>query len=293
MDIIGTGLSGLVGSRVVSLLSPKYSFTDLSKETGVDLLDFPQVRDIITGSCAPWVFHFAAYTNVQDAEAEKHRDKESISWKINVFGTENVVNICRDTGKKLLYISTDYVFDGTKDQYDEEDRPNPISWYGRTKYEGERLVRALGKESIIIRIANPYRSNPTGKMDFVHKMLERMRNGSEISSPTDQIFTPTYIDDLAIAIDMLVEAHTSGIFHVVSMDGITPYEAAKATATEFGFPDAHIKPVLYDQYFFGKALPPKHALLKHGKIDLYGIGLHTFQEGLHMVKQQEKEGRIV
>ncbi|MCJ7826336.1 NAD(P)-dependent oxidoreductase [Patescibacteria group bacterium] len=289
MDIIGTGLSGLVGSRVTSLLSGKFSFTDLSKETGIDLMDFPKVQKMITSSDSSWVFHFAAYTDVQGAEMEKAKGKKSISWQVNVRATENIVNICRDTGKKLLYISTDYVFDGTKEEYYEDDSPNPILWYGRTKYEGEKLVQTLGIGSLIVRIANPYRSNPVGKIDFVHKILERMNSGLEIQAPSDQLFCPTYIDDLAISLEKLISAEASGIYHVVSLTGITPYEAAKEIALEFGYKDALITPVSYTQYFSGKALPPRHTLLKHDKIDFLGVKLHTFQEGLHILKQQERK----
>ena len=289
MEIIGTGLSGLVGSRVTKLLSPRFTFTDLSKETGIDLLDFSKVREMISASHAPWVFHFAAYTDVQQAESEKAKGKESVSWKVNGGATENVMNICKETGKKLLYISTDYVFDGTKDEYDEDDVPNPISWYGQTKYEGEKLVQTLGDHSLIVRIANPYRSNPVGKMDFVHKMLERMNAGLEIQAPSDQLFCPTFVDDLASGLERLVASDANGIYHVVSATGITPYEAAKELALEFGYKDALITPVSYVQYFSGKALPPKQALLKHDKIDALGVRLHTFGEGLHGVKQQERK----
>ena len=289
MEIIGTGLSGLVGSRVTKLLSPGFAFIDLSKETGIDLLDFFKVREMISASHAPWVFHFAAYTDVQQAESEKAKGKESVSWKVNVGATENVMNICKETGKKLLYISTDYVFDGTKDEYDEDDVPNPISWYGQTKYEGEKLVQTLGTHSLVVRIANPYRSNPVGKMDFVHKMLERMNAGLEIQAPSDQLFCPTYIDDVASCLEKLVSTDAHGIYHVVSATGVTPYEAAKELALEFGYKDALITPVSYALYFSGKALPPKQALLKHDKIDALGVRLHTFSEGLHGVKQQERK----
>jgi dTDP-4-dehydrorhamnose reductase len=289
MDIIGTGLSGLVGSRITELLSSEFSFTDLSKETGVDLMDFSTIEKKIKESSASWVFHFAAYTNVQGAELEKEKGYESISWGVNVLATENIVNICRQTGKRLLYISTDYVFDGKKDAFFENDMPHPISWYGTTKYEGEKRVQTLGDKALIIRIANPYRSNPVGKMDFVHKMLERITINAEIQAPSDQIFCPTFIDDLGIVITKLIPLNTTGIYHVVSNEGISPFEAAKTVADVFGYPHAPITKTTYDQYFLGKALPPKQALLKHDKINASGIELRSFKEGLTIIKQQEKK----
>ncbi len=289
MDVLGTGLSGLVGSRIVTLLTPEFSFTDVSKETGVDLMNFPKVRAMVTQSPAAWIFHFAAYTDVQGAELEKEQGTKSISWGVNVQATENIVTLCRETGKRLLYISTDYVFDGTKDEYNEEDAPNPISWYGRTKYEGEKLVGTLGAHALIVRIANPYRGSPVGKMDFVHKMRERLGDGLEIQAPSDQIFCPTFIDDLASALKILMKGDQTGIFHVVSQGGITPFEAAQNVAREFDYSEALVRAVSYDQYFAGKALPPKRALLKHDKIDASGVHLSTFQEGLVRVRKQEGE----
>lgn len=289
MDIIGTGLSGLVGSRITSLLSSEFSFSDLSRETGVDIMDFPLIRERITASPAEWIFHFAAFTNVQGAEEEKEQGLKSVSWAVNVLATENLVNIAKDVGKNVLYISTDYVFDGIKKEYNEEDQPNPISWYGKTKYEGEKLVQSLGDHGLIIRIANPYRSNPVGKMDFVHKMKERMQDGLEVKAPNDQIFCPTFIDDLAVSLFTLVSQNASGVYHVVSSEGITPYEAAKTIAFEYGFEQASITPISYDQYFSGKALPPKQALLKHDKINASGVHLHSFSQGVQTIVQQESE----
>ena len=147
----------------------------------------------------------------------------------------------------------------------------------------------MGDHSLIVRIANPYRSNPVGKMDFVHKMLERMNAGLEIQAPSDQLFCPTYIDDLASGLEKFVSTDAHGIYHVVSATGITPYDAAKDLALEFGYNDALITPVSYTQYFSGKALPPKQALLKHDKIDALGVRLHAFDEGLREVKQQERK----
>lgn len=288
-SIIGTGLSGLVGSRVTELLSDVYSFTDLSRETGVDLMDFSSVRERITVSQSKWVFHFAAYTNVQGAEDEKDQKEKSVSWQVNVEATKNITDVCQRTGKRLLYISTDYVFDGTKDFYEEGDVPDPISWYGRTKYEGERKVMELGNRALIIRIATPYRSNPVGKIDFVHKIREKLEKNLPVQAPSDQIFCPTFIDDLATALSVLVAGNASGIYHVVARDAITPYEASVAIAACYGFPAALVETSSYEEYMKGRALPPKHANLKHDKIDALGVSLHTFPEGIRIVKDQEEK----
>lgn len=100
MNILGTGLSGLVGSRIVELLAAQHTFEDLSLETGVDITDYRSVNSRIESSKAGWVFHFAAYTDVQGAEKEKSLGKESPAWKINVLATENIAQACKKTGKK-------------------------------------------------------------------------------------------------------------------------------------------------------------------------------------------------
>src|SRR3972149_3124713 len=136
MNILGTGLSGLVGSRVVELLSDEFSFTNLSKETGIDITDSQKLTAEIINSRATWVFHFAAYTDVDGAESQRALSVSSQAWKVNVLATETVVQVWREYHKRLLYISTDYVFDGKKESYTEESAPAPQGWYAVTKYEG-------------------------------------------------------------------------------------------------------------------------------------------------------------
>ncbi|MBI5019218.1 sugar nucleotide-binding protein [Candidatus Gottesmanbacteria bacterium] len=136
MKLLGTGLSGLVGSRIVALLS-QHTFTNFSLENGVDITDSASITPRITGDTdSPWVLHLAAYTNVQQAEADALLGENSTAWKVNVAATQTLVDACRITGKHLLYIDTDYAFDGAKDVYSEEDTPHPLGWYAKTKSEG-------------------------------------------------------------------------------------------------------------------------------------------------------------
>jgi dTDP-4-dehydrorhamnose reductase len=142
MKILGTGLTGLVGSRVVELLKDKYEFENLSRSSGVDITDKNQVLEKIKGSNAQVVLHLAAKTNVDGCELDKPLKEKGEAWKINVEGVRNVAEACSQTNKKLIYISTDFVFDGTKDAYSEEDIANPVNWYAQTKYEEKRLLIA-------------------------------------------------------------------------------------------------------------------------------------------------------
>jgi dTDP-4-dehydrorhamnose reductase len=293
MNILGTGLSGLVGSRVVELMSPEFSFENLSLETGVDITDKSSVDSYFGHSDASWVFHMAAYTDVQTAENDRPKGESSTAWKVNVLATENIVANCRKFRKKLLYVDTDYAFDGKKSEYTEADTPNPLGWYARTKYEGAKRVLALGGQGLVIRIANPYRAHPVGlsaqpgKKDFVHKILERLESRQTVIAPTDQLFTPTFVDDIAYALRALIQADTSGIYHVVGSSGLSPFDGATLIAQIFGYDTALVKSSTFKEMFASRAPAPQYAFLKNDKIRRLGISMRTFAEGLTEVKKQE------
>lgn len=286
MNILGTGLSGLVGSRVVELLAPKWNFQNLSLDTGVDITNRELVTQKIEASDSPWVLHFAAATDVDGCEKEKQLGENSVAWKVNVQATGYIVDACRKTNKKLLYISTDFVFDGTKAEYTEEDIPTPLGWYGQTKYEGEKLVSSLEGNGLIVRIANPYRAVSPVKPDFVAKMLARMQKNEPIIAPGDQLFVPTFIDDIARALEVLIEQEASGIYHVVGDQALSPYESALTIARVFGIVDVHIEPTTFQKYFEGRAPRPFQAVLKHDKIAKFGVHMSTFEEGLNAIQMQ-------
>ena len=285
MNIIGTGLSGLVGSRIVELLMPRYSFEDLSLDTGVDITNERAVRDRITNSSAPWVFHFAAKTDVDGAEKERTLAELSPTWIVNVTATELVVSVCRETGKRLLYFSTDYVFDGTSSEYREDAGPNPQGWYAVTKHEGEKRVATLGDCALIVRIANPYRSR-SDKPDFARKIIDMLSRGQSVVAPIDQLFVPTFIDDIAAALDVLIKNNASGIYHVVGSQALSPYDAAKKIAQIFSFDPALVGKTTFDVYFQNRAPRPKRAVLKSDKIAKFGIQMHSFDEGLEIIKSK-------
>lgn len=286
MKVLGTGLSGLVGSRIVELL-PDYSFENLSLETGVDITNKDQVDSYFKKSDAPLVFHFAAYTNVQEAEKQRALGEDSIAWKINVTATETIIENCKKYKKKLLYIDTDYAFDGKKKEYTEEDVPNPLGWYAITKYEGAKRVQSLAGDGLIMRIANPYRAHPVGKKDFVHKMLERLQSKQSIVAAADQLFVPTFIDDIAWAIKKLIGVNAYGMYHVVGSTALSPFDAALSIAEVFECDKTLVTPTTFAQMFQDRAPAPQFAALKNDKIQALGVTMKTFKEGLREVKRQE------
>ncbi len=287
MNVIGTGLSGLVGSRVVHLLSSEFSFENLSLETGVDITNKDVVSERIGQSSAPWVFHFAAKTDVDGAEKERAMGQKSATWKINAEATGHIVDMCKKTHKRMLYISTDFVFDGTKESYTEKDSPNPQSWYALTKYEGEKKVQKLAESGLIVRIAFPYLAHPQPRPDFLHRIISRLQEGLPVVSPGDQLFVPTFVDDIASAIGMLVQKQAAGVYHVVGSQALSPHEASLYIAKTYGLSPSGIHATTFREYFRDRAPRPFHAVLKNDKITKFGVSLKTFEEGLVVIRQQE------
>jgi dTDP-4-dehydrorhamnose reductase len=286
--IIGTGLSGLVGSRIVELLKDELSFEDISRKTGTDILDGKGILERIQNSDTDTVIHMAAYTHVDEAEQEKELGANSQSWKINVIGTENVVAACKATGKRLIYISTDFVFDGENTPakgYSEEDTPHPINWYAMTKHEGEKRVSQSNIPWAIVRIAYPYRAD-FEKNDFFRAMKQRLIEGKHIAGVTDHIFCPTFIDDIAHALGILCKTNTTGIYHATGSEALSPNEAAHAIAEVFGLDTSLITATTREEYFKGKAQRPFDLSMNNGKIKLLGVQMRGFREGLQEIKKQ-------
>lgn len=291
MKILGTGLDGLVGSRIVELLSDKYEFENLSLSTGVDISDRNTVLEKIKDSDAQIVLHLAAKTNVDDCELDKPLGENGDAWKINVFGTQNAVDGCSQSNKKLIYVSTDFVFDGSKEVYDELDTTNPINWYARTKYEGEKIVQSYSNSWIIARLAYPYRANFL-RNDFVRAILKGLQDHKKVEAVTDHIFTPTFIDDIAFAIDKLIKKEALGVFHVVGGQFLNPYDAAKAIAKMFGFNQEGIRKTTRSEFFENRAPRPFHLGLKNDKIGNLGVKMRSFEEGLRAVKEQRENHKF-
>jgi dTDP-4-dehydrorhamnose reductase len=282
--IFGIGISGLVGSRIQSLLQDKYVFDNLSLDTGVNITDASTLDVIRRDTEHPIVLHLAAKADVDGCEKDKELGEEGAAYQINVKGTENVVNACREGNKKIIYISTDFVFDGENTPeggYTEEDKPNPIGWYAETKYKGEEVVKNSGLPFLIVRIAYPYLKEEFPlKKDFVHAILGRLKNNQPITGVTDHLMSPTFLDDIAKALDVLIEKNQTGIFHVVGSEFISPYDAAMKMADLFGLDKSLISKTTREEYFKGKAPRPFNLSLNNDRIKKLGVHMRTFTQGL-------------
>lgn len=282
INVLISGGEGLVGSRIIELLSSRYNFTSLSRADGFDVANYDSFSRL-NNSSARYFLHLAAKTDVDGCENEKELGEKSEAWKINVKGTENVVKFCKLNNIKIIYTSTDFVFDGEKDEgesYAEEDVPNPINFYAKTKYEAEKIVKNSGVEYVILRMAYPYRKEFEGKKDFVRAIINRLRQGLKIKAVKDHIMCPTFIDDIAFAVDKIIERNASGIYHVVGDTPISPYEVALKIIEKFNMDKSLVDISTREEYFKGKAKRPFNLYLKNDKIKSLGVTMKTFDQGL-------------
>lgn len=233
-EVLGTGLSGLVGSRIVALLSSEYTFSNLDLSEGVDILDKQSIYNKIQSSSSDCVLHLAAFTDVNAAQ-EQNGDKTGSAWQVNVVGTQNIVEVCKELNKHLIHLSTGYVFDGHKSEaYTETDEMNPTDWYSVTKAEAEKVIEKLLPESTIVRINFPYRTDEFTKRDIWHKMADALQAGKTGPFFADHFFTLTPIEWLAEVLHWAIETKPAGVFHATSDKVYTDFTLAQEIATSLG-----------------------------------------------------------
>lgn len=223
-----TGSKGMVGSRFVDL-APKNVNIIASDISELDVTQVSNVEEVL-GQIRPEVLvHFAAYTDVDDAESQRG-DENGSAWKINVQGTRNIALACKSVGAFMVNISTDFVFPGNDDYsgpYKEDSKlpmnKDGLSWYGWTKLQGEVAMRETLVKGSTVRISYPYRSRYRGKIDFVRNILSLFDKGKLYTMFEDQIITPTFVDEACRLIYIVIKKKKEGIFHAVSSNPTTPY----------------------------------------------------------------------
>lgn len=220
MKILVTGASGQLGTDVVSELK-KRGYTVIAADIAeMDITDEKSVTDFIESARPDVVVHCAAYTAVDAAESD-----EAKCEAINVNGTENIAKASVGVGAKLIYISTDYVYDGKGDKpHTEDEQTNPLSVYGRTKLGGELAVKKYTDKYFIVRTSWVFGKH--GK-NFVKTMLTLAETHDKLTVVCDQIGSPTYTPDLARLLADMCESDAYGVYHATNEGYCSWYEFAK------------------------------------------------------------------
>lgn len=288
--ILATGATGLVGSRFVEMFSDKYDVINLDLTTGVDITKAETFRPFFDAHPeAKYLIHLAAFTDTGKAFAQSG-DKNGICYKVNVDGTQNIANICKERGIHLIHVSTDFVFDGKQETpYLEDDSVSPIEWYGETKAIAEKVVKDSGVSYTIVRLAYPYRANFDLKPDLIKKIRSGLESGKLYPQFSDTMITPTFIDDIARAFDKLIELRPQGIFHLVGSDALSPYALAKKVAVTYGFDPNIVKEGSLTEYLKSAARPFARKVIMSNQKSTATLSLHfaTIDEGLAEIKKQQ------
>lgn len=262
MRIIVTGSSGQLGSDVATELTKNGCEVIRVDLPEVDITDKTAVSELISASRADGVIHCAAFTNVDLAETEKEKCRS-----INVDGTFNLAEACQKHGIKLLYISTDYVFDGKGDKPFEIDSPKkPCNFYGLSKLGGEKAIIENCSKAFIVRISWVFGEN--GK-NFVKTMLRLSEERNEISVVNDQIGSPTYTKDLAKLLCSMIFSDKYGIYHATN-EGYCSWAEFASKIMEISGSSTKIIPISSDDYKTA-AVRPKNSRLSKESLDRNGF----------------------
>ncbi|AIJ04933.1 dTDP-4-dehydrorhamnose reductase [Methanocaldococcus bathoardescens] len=263
--------------------SDKGFFKDVEKYF-IDIADENKIKETIRKINPDFVINTAAMTNVDLCETER-----DLAYKINALGAKYIGEACKEIGCSLCHISTDYVFDGEKGNYVEEDEINPINYYGYTKAEGERFLNELDYDSIsIVRISVPYCISPV-KVNFFMWVLERLKNNEAINAVIDQWNTPTYVNEFIDGAVKIYERDVRGLLHFGGGEKVSRYEFALKVAEIFGFDESLIKPVKSSELGW-KAKRPRDTSLNSEKVKkLLGIKLKSVEEALKEIKKLKVE----
>ncbi|MED3574798.1 dTDP-4-dehydrorhamnose reductase [Cytobacillus praedii] len=265
--VLITGGTGQLGSDIGELLlKQRYQVYSFSKKE-LDVSNYEQVEKTINEIKPDVVIHSAAYTKVDLSE-----DNQDTAYLVNAIGTRNIAIACEVIQAKLVYISTDYVFDGNKQgRYNEFDIPTPINVYGSSKLAGENMVKDFHSQYFIVRTSWLYGENGN---NFVKTMLNLAENSRRINVVNDQSGSPTWTVDVAIKVSELIKTKLYGVYHVTNSGECTWYEFA-SKIFELAQKKVDLVPVSSEE-FVQKANRPKNSVLDH-----MGLRLNDFSEMRH------------
>ncbi len=287
MKVLVTGVKGQLGHDVVNELKKRNHEAIGVDIEDMDITDYTSVETVIKKVNPDAIIHCAAWTAVDAAEDDDNREKVHL---VNAMGTKNIAQVCNTLHIKMMYISTDYVFDGqgTTPWQPDCKEYKPLNVYGKTKLEGELFVSSILKEYFIVRIAWVFGKNGN---NFIKTMLNIGKKYDQLKVVNDQIGTPTYTYDLARLLVDMIETEKYGYYHATNEGGYISWydfakeifrQAAQLGAKEYSEDRLTVLPVTTEEYGISKAARPFNSRLDKSKLVENGFTpLPTWQDAVN------------
>lgn len=292
--ILITGSNGLLGQAVTTIFTRETDFqlmlTSVENEPfqntkaeyrKLDITNKDNVKKIVAGFQPEVIINCAAFTDVDRCESEREA-----CWKLNVDAVKNLIIASRINNSKIIHISTDYVFDGKNGPYDEQQKPNPVSFYGRSKLASENALTLSGVNNVILRTIVLYGTGIKVKSNFALWMINKLKNGEPVNIVTDQFGNATLADDLAYAILKVTEKDLKGIYNIAGKDIISRYDFAMNLCEVFGYNKELVYPILTSELNQPAPRPLKSGLITLKAETELGINFMDSKEGLQVLKYQ-------
>jgi dTDP-4-dehydrorhamnose reductase len=281
MKVAVIGSKGQLGSDLITTLDGSIPLSheeiDVTEYKSCEILK--KIRPDVT-------INTAAYHKTDECE-----DNPGKSFLVNSIGAKNIADICNEIGSVNVYISTDYVFDGNRGNYTEDDIPNPINWYGVSKYAGEIITRTCSPRHYIFRVSSLFGQKGAGNKggNFIETMINLSKSRDEVTVVNDIFMSPTYTSDAAALINKVISYELPfGIYHVNNTGCCSWYEFAQNIYSALSI-RTRVTPILSSQYPARAKRPPNSGLINR-KITLYNIRPRRWQEGL--LDYLKRKGRI-
>ncbi len=294
MKILVTGANGLLGQHLVDLLLKSTKHTVVATGKGMqrtafkderltyiplDICDGVAVHSLMEQVQPGVVLHCAALTQADECELNEVK-----CWDVNVTATRFLVDAAKKCNAFFIFLSTDFVFDGINGPYKEDDGTNPLSYYGSSKVAAEKAVLESGLATAVVRTCLVYGDTVAGtRSNIITWVKSNLEQGKPIKVVSDQWRTPTYIEDLARGILLIVEKKASGIFHISGEEMLTPFEMAMATADYMQLDQSLIEKVDSSVFSQPAKRPAKTGFIIDKAKATLGFKPLSFAEGLKLV----------
>ncbi len=298
--VLVIGANGLLGQKLVDTFLDDFEVHGIGRKnkpslefdnfnyTVCDITNREQILDLVRTFEPNFIVNSAAYTNVDGCEDEKEE-----CWKINVVGVENLANVAKRFGIHVVHISTDYVFDGVEGNYDEESRPKPLGYYGRTKLASENVLISSGIDCAIVRTMVLYGIGMDLNHNFVTWIIEKLTNGESINIVDDQFGHPTLVDDLAKAILKIVDLKKTGVYNVAGSECMSRFELAQKIAEVFNLNFSLIHPIKTKDLNQKAPRPLNSSFDLNKTLKELGFQLSDVGKGLQTLRQQLDNSKLL